>query len=175
MIEPPEITPALLRALLRYESDTGLLFWRERPRHLFTLDREHRRWNGRYANRPASYKRGNGYLGLFVFRRGLSAHRVAWAVSQGEWPIGDVDHINGVRDDNRISNLRDVTRSENCRNASLSKANKTGATGVTFRRGKWRASMHIHLGLFDTLEEAVAARKEAEERLGYHPNHGRPA
>lgn len=175
MIEPPEITPALLRELLRYEPDTGQLFWRERPRSLFTLDREFRRWNGRYAGKPASYRRGTGYLGLFVFRRGFSAHRIAWAMHHDEWPVGDIDHINGDREDNRICNLRDVTRSENCRNAKLSKANKTGAIGVTYRRGKWRASMHIHLGLFDTLEAAVAARKEAEARFGYHPNHGRAA
>jgi hypothetical protein len=173
VIPAPDITPELLRKLLRYEPDTGKLFWLHRPREMFTLDREFKRWNNRYAGTEASYDRATGYRGAFVFRKSFSAHRLAWAIHYNEWPTGDLDHINGVRDDNRIANLRVVTRTENARNAKRRCTNKSGVTGVIWYRGKWRAYIVTHLGLFDTLEEAAAARKAEERRLGFHENHGR--
>ena len=95
-----------------------------------------------------------------------------------------VDHINGNPLDNRSSNLRDVTQLENCRNKSLSKSNKSGHTGVYERRGvkgsTWNAQIEpdgraINLGTFKTLAKAIAARKAAEVKYGFHKNHGKEA
>jgi hypothetical protein len=92
-----------------------------------------------------------------------------------------VDHINHDQIDNRLSNLRPVTHTENCRNASMSKANKSGHSGIRERKGlrgsTWQAMIRrhdkqLHIGTFKSLAKAIAARKAAEVEFGFHPNHG---
>jgi len=104
---------------------------------------------------------------------------VLWALTYNEWPEFDIDHINGIRHDNRIENLRAVSRSENLKNVRLRDENTSGFTGVYWAadRNKWRAEIcsdgvKIKIGSFSTLEEAVRARAEANVRHGFHPNHG---
>lgn len=110
----------------------------------------------------------------------VQAHRAAWAVHFGEWPKGMLDHINGDPADNRIANLRPVDPSGNCRNTAKTRRNKSGVSGVFQRaRGdRWIVATRTGGGkrehlYFDTFDEAVAARKDAERRHGFHPNHGR--
>ena len=83
------------------------------------------------------------------------------------------DHIHGkeTRHDNRKSNLRICTTQENCMNSPLYKNNTSGVTGVTWhKRDKvWQARIkvgykYIHLGNFDSFEDAVKARKNGEEK-----------
>ena len=74
----------------------------------------------------------SGYIVLCVDRTFFRAHRLAWFYYYGEWPIGDVDHINRNRSDNRISNLREASRSDNICNSSKRSDNKTGVRGVSF-------------------------------------------
>lgn len=107
------------------------------------------------------------------------AHRVAWAITHGEWPTSDIDHINGVRDDNRICNLRAVTRSQNRRNSSMRSDNKSGITGVALDKkfNVWRAQIHVDgkhitLGAFPTFEAAVGARRKAALKHGFTERHG---
>jgi hypothetical protein len=177
---PNSITPSLLSLLMHYEADTGKLFWKERPRIFFKRDKDWKRWNTRYAGKEAFSKNSTGYLDGMIFRRMYRAHQCAWALHYGEWPGEHIDHINGVRDDNRIDNLRLAGWSENARNAAIGKLNTSGVLGVCPLRSRWRAYIRVngkneHLGVFDTLEGAAAARKAAEIRHGYHPNHGRSA
>lgn len=160
-------------ALLRYDPWTGKFTWRERPDNLsFTT---------RWAGRPAfTSNNGGGYkTALILFRRFL-AHRVAFAMYHGRAPQGEIDHINGVRDDNRIVNLRDVSSALNKRNAAQSRRNTSGVTGVSWKRayGKWQAYFavqrkQIHLGYFSDKQEAVDALLRAREEYGFHENHGR--
>lgn len=91
----------------------------------------------------------------------------------------EIDHINHVRDDNRLVNQRFVTRRENMRNQSLSSKNTSGVTGVHFSkaRKKYVAQIKvnqkiIYLGMFKTLEEAAAARAEANLKFKFNNNHG---
>ena len=114
----------------------------------------------------------------FKYKNNFS-HRVAWLLYCGEWPKDQIDHINGIKDDNRISNLRDVSNQENHRNRKHHKHNTSGFRGVNLHREKeWRAyitsnSQHHHLGLFDCFLDAVAARMRAEKEHNFHENHGR--
>jgi hypothetical protein len=174
------ITPDILRQLLRYEPETGALFWRTRDRRLFSCDADWRTFNKLWAGQPAftSYDR-DGYLVGSVAHWNFKAHRVCWMIAKGIAPM-QIDHINGVKDDNRLINLRSVTPRQNAVNAAKSKNNTSGTTGVSWHKGTktWIARISVFgerrfLGAFSELRDAIAARKEAEIRFRYHPNHGR--
>tara|TARA_R110000772_G_scaffold57929_1_gene131065 strand:+ start:364 stop:942 length:579 start_codon:yes stop_codon:yes gene_type:complete len=178
-------SPEMLRKLLSYDPNTGLFFWRERNIEDFPSEKdgEAKRWNGRYANKQAfASKNSAGYYTGTVLKIPLSAHRVAWAMTYGEWPSGEIDHINRVRHDNRIVNLKDGTRSDNNKNKSMQSNNTSECTGVHWHKpnGKWAArisvkSKRVHLGYFTSKNEAVSARNAAVIKYGYSHSHGKDA
>jgi len=185
MTEP--LDPALLQRLLRYDPETGKLFWRERTADLFSSDAMYPAavrcgaWNRRYAGEEAIKGAGsNGYLGGRIFDRNVLAHRVAFAILHGFWPI-EVDHINGCRSDNRACNLRAVTILENRRNQKRRTKNSASPTGVyQAQDGAWIAQIGInygtkYLGRYGSMSAAALAREKAEVEHGFHPNHGRRA
>lgn len=101
-------------------------------------------------------------------------HRVAWYLANGKDVM--VDHINGDRADNRLANLREATHAENMQNKCRYKNNKAGMTGVSATRyGKWTARITkggktLHLGNFDTKEQAFEAYKTMKARVhDYQP------
>ena len=105
---------------------------------------------------------------------------MGWLYVFGEQPSGEIDHINGKRDDNRIENLRIVDKSGNQKNAKLTKRSTSGIMGVTWhsRDKEWTVRINankkrIHVGVFDSFLDACCARKSLEISLGYHKNHGR--
>lgn len=180
-----ELTFAKINELLKVDLEAGKLYWLPRAEYLFTTDKQTaahncKIWNGRFAGSEAFAVLGNnGYYSGSIFRKKYLAHRVIWLLYTGEWPLEEIDHINGDRRDNRISNLRPVSHTENARNQRLNKKNTTGAIGVGFykKTGKWEASIKIggrksHLGLFDDFDSALLARKVAEAKYGFHKNHG---
>lgn len=167
-------TPEQLRELLRYDPDTGKLFWKERPAVDFKNSRLCNSWNARFAGKEAfTADNGKGYLCSFIFKMPMKAHRVAWAIHYGEWPPGHIDHINRIKSDNRISNLRIATIAENQWNTSTSLANTSGLKGVSWSASqkKWRARISVRgvmvwLGYFESKDEAHAAYCEAAKK--YH-------
>lgn len=171
------VTPDLLRQLIDYDPLTGKMVWRRRDEESPWFSAS---WNGRYAGTPAlACTSWNGYLTGRIFNRAFTAHRVAWAITYGKWPDGEIDHINGRRDDNRIVNLRDVPRILNSRNQKLHRTNTSGVAGVSLMKAKslWRARIRINgkmktIGTFASFDRAVLARKAAENELEYHLNHG---
>jgi hypothetical protein len=177
-------TPDELRQLLRYEAETGRLYWRERePRHFRSpgnigLRAVCSNWNRRYAGNEAfRHTNAKGYRQGTLASVKVEAHRVAWAVHHGYWPQ-EIDHINGDKGDNRPANLREVTRQQNSCNRSQRSDNRTGVTGVVFKNGRYVARIQANgkerfLGSFSSLDAARTARKGAERELGYHENHGR--
>lgn len=170
----------MVRATLRYEPDTGKLFWKHRPRDMFANLRAFVVWNKRYADQEALAGIGaRGYPKGDVFGRRYSAHRIIWLMQTGEWPNGQIDHINGVRSDNRWENLRVVSHAENGKNQRMSKRNKSGVVGVRWRPElrRWVATIMVsgslkQIGTFSTIEEAAQARAKANALYGFGPSHG---
>jgi hypothetical protein len=112
-----------------------------------------------------------GYTQVFYRGKTYKGHRLIWAIFFGEFPKGQIDHINGVRHDNRIENLRDVNQQQNLHNQKLPhKQNKSGYLGVCWneKSKKWQAGISInrktkYLGVFDNKEDAHKAYLEAKK------------
>lgn len=181
-----DVPIALLHKLLRCDPANGKLFWRSRTPDLFANGKwsvEHRcaQWNSRLAGKEAfTTQTVNGYRQGSILNHKFLAHRVIWAMTHGSWPEHEIDHINGIRDDNTVINMRSASRTENSRNQKMRSTNKSGHMGVCWfkRTKKWHAQIMTsgkakRLGYFSDLSDAIAARKTAEIKHGYHANHGR--
>jgi len=173
---------SFVKECLTVDFERGLLFWKIRPVEHFPCERSCKSWNTRYAGKEALCSvQINGYKAGRLNGTYYAVHRLIFALKFGFWPE-QVDHINGIRTDNRLVNLRSVTSSVNAVNKCVSSLNTSGVTGVTWDKqtNKWRAKIkrfgkHKSLGRFGSFEEAVKCRKEAEKLLGFHENHGRPS
>lgn len=183
-----EIDIDLLRRLLRYDPETGRLYWLPRPLEMFAntgcggAEGNAARWNGKCAGKPALTAKCRGYYHGPIFRQKYYAHRVAWALHYGAWPEGEIDHINHDHADNRIANLRVVSRQENCLNQPQPRTNSSGVTGVYWDKNRklWLAAIQVdgrarHLGRFADIQAAIQVRKAAERQHGFHRNHGKAA
>lgn len=156
----PELTQSRLKELLHYDPDTGVFVWLvKRPPYIS-------------IGSVAGNLNDRGYRRIEIDKKQHKAHRLAWLYIYGKFPDGEIDHINREKSDNRIANLRDVTRSINLQNCAIRKSNTTGVKGVSWdkRRQKWQASIKINnsqkfLGYFKIIEEAIAAREEAERNF----------
>jgi hypothetical protein len=173
-----------LNKLFSYDAVTGKIAWKERGVEQFngaktgtdigSADWAMRHWNKRFAGKEAGCLNTFGYT--FVRLAGVAyvGHRIVWAMHHGITPADEIDHINHDRADNRLCNLRVVTRTENLRNRTAGKVSKYGVPGI--RRlpgGNYQARINdgTTIGTFPTLDDAIAARREAEREHGYHPNH----
>jgi hypothetical protein len=182
------ISVELLHKLLSYNPDTGYMKWKpmtpDVAEELGKSKSGMNIFNSKFANKELSDTKYKGYLKVSIRYQGEKKtcfqHRVAWALHNNEWPDDDMDHINGIRTDNRIENLRVVTLTENQRNQAISSRNTSGHMGVCWqkRTKSWRARISennksINLGHYKDKDEAIRVRKLAEIKYGYHPNHGR--
>src|SRR5690554_4979750 len=100
-----------LQKYLSYNPETGKLYWKARTPDMFSREPDCRTWNSKNAGKEAGAVFKNGYICLSINRKKLYAHRVAAVL--GGLDLGDfqIDHINGVRTDNRLCNLRTVSNS----------------------------------------------------------------
>lgn len=175
---------SVLLQLLRYEPETGKLFWRERGVEWFPAKTPSRAaslcrlWNSRYAGAEAFTCLSDGYRTGAVFGANYKAHRVIWKMETGCDP-DHMDHVNGVRTDNRLGNLRDVSLADNARNRRIPSNNKTGIVGV-YRWAHndcvyWVATSPSKKSgtYFHCIGQAIRARSAAEKAHGFHENHGR--
>lgn len=151
------------------------------PSHKYLVDVfEYNQSSGFFLRRKTGCKSGSphscGYISIGIKGGVFFAHRLAWFYVHGEWPSGQIDHINGDRKDNRICNLRVVSQSENNQNQKKARSdNKLGILGVhadTERPGNYKAFIRVDkkskfLGRFKTIDKASAAYKQA--KLIYHP------
>jgi HNH endonuclease/AP2 domain len=173
------LTQEVVHELLDYRPETGALTWEQRDRRWFEDEPYWKRSNTRFAGQPAGLlHKSTGHREINLFDQCYQEHRIIWLWMEGRWPVDEIHHENHVRDDNRWANLFEATSQQNVHNQSLRKTNTSGRTGVYWRDnyGKFVAEIgargrQLHLGHFDTFEEACAAREVAERKLGYHINH----
>ena len=152
------LTQERLMSLVSYDAETGVFTWRITRRNCKT---------GAVAGSLLK-----GYLRISIDSKIYAAHRLAWLYTYGCWPSGEIDHINRVRNDNRLCNLREATRELNTQNANVRVDSPYGIRGVTKHKysNKYRARIQANkkamlLGLFDTPEEAAAAYAAAAAKL----------
>jgi hypothetical protein len=152
-----ELTAERLRSLLDYDPASGL----------FT-NRVSR--GAAKAGKCSGGAAFNGYRLIAIDGVRLYAHRLAWLHTHGEWPKWGIDHINGVRDDNRLANLRDVPPNVNSQNLGRAKShNALGVLGVRRMRDKFQARIVVdgkvaYLGTYAELAQARDAYLAAKRQ-----------
>lgn len=156
-----------LKKLLHYCPETGVFTWKLSQGTV-------------KKGSAASSVNARGYPRIGVNGKMYTQHRLAFLYMEGEFPPDGVDHINGIKEDNRWSNLRKASQRENGKNTKLGHNNTSGVSGVSYERksNSWRArisvdGVRLSLGNYKHFFDAVAARKSAENKYNYHPNHGR--
>jgi len=143
-----ELTQQRLKELLHYDAETGRFTWLKSRQCV-------------KAGAPAgSVHKDKGYVNIRVDLRLYRAHRLAWLYAFGSWPTAELDHINGIKTDNRLSNLRDVTHLVNQQNLPR-------ALGATNRGKAWEAAIKrngrsFYLGRYAEFVDAVKAYKTAK-------------
>lgn len=167
-----EIPPQHLKQVLDYDSLTGLLHWKTNPIYL-------KRWNTRYSGMPIRCTGSHGYVCFNLSYGGrkhhLLAHRVIFCMENGRWPR-EMDHINGIRNDNRIQNLRECNSTQNKINIKVRYHNKQKLKGVCRGKDKLdgtprylaytaKSGKTVYLGTFPTQELAKAAYDNSVKKL----------
>lgn len=153
------LTQSIIKDHLSYNSETGIVSRRKTVTSRKEID------NVGWIN-------NNGYVVCKFLGKSYVLHKLIWIYMTGKYPSGDIDHINGIRHDNRWSNLREATRSQNINNMGIKKSNTSGYRGI-YKSGKgWGAKCMIkgkitHLGVFSTAQEAsIAYETFAREKHG---------
>lgn len=167
---------------------SGEVFWNGRPESDFSKRSAYHAFNKMVGNTAGYLDKSNGYWYVWITIGGIEKKiprsHIVWCIhnNAASVPKGFViDHINHVRDDDRIENLELKSYRGNNRNLSISKRNKSGCVGVTWysRDEMWMACImgddgkNKNLGRYNDWFDAVCARKSAEHELGYHTNHGK--
>ena len=146
------LTQERLKELLDYDPETGVFTWKVKVNRKIVV------------GSIAGSKNPRGYIKIRIDKIAYSAHRLAWLYMYGCWPAKQIDHINRVKNDNRIENLRDVSQQNNVWNVSTPKHNKSGLMGVCYvkRDNRWLAQIKknrktIYIGSFVDANEAHQA------------------
>jgi hypothetical protein len=175
-----KITQKILKDLVYYDPSIGEFRWKNRDMRWFDSESTMKMWNNRFANTVTGTIRKDGYVKIVINYNQYLAHRLAWLYVYGKWPENQIDHVNGVRNDNRIKNLRECTKQQNCFNSRIPNNNTSGYKGVSFNKRckKYECyikhnQVRIHLGRFDNPEDAHTVYcKKAEELFGEFWNNG---
>jgi hypothetical protein len=162
-----DITQEELKSELSYDPDTGEFIWLRNTAKV--------RKGGK-----AGCIDDQGYVRIHVRQRKYAAHRLAVLYITGRWPDAQVDHINGVRDENRWINLREVTKTQNMWNQKRRSTNTSGCPGVSFHKKNQNyisyirdGEKRIYLGSTNHIFEAAALALSAKNRIhGEFARHG---
>lgn len=152
--------------LLRYEKESGRLFWKDNRQ-------------SRFVGREAGFVNHHGYRRIHIFGTRIDAHRIVWLMHMGCLPNCEIDHINGNKLDNRLENLRLADQQRNQQNVGVRKDNSLGVKGVRLRpSGHYQARVKLTDGTrmtksFTTIEDAVTwlagQRSESHQEFANTP------
>jgi hypothetical protein len=170
-----ELTAEIVRELLDYNPDTGEFVWKHRTEN-------EGNFNARWEGRVAGTKDRKGYITIKIQGKKYAAHRLAWLFTYCEWPVDQVDHINNIRDDNRICNLRQADSFINSQNQKRAQKDNvsSGLLGVSFHKPnkKWLARINYEgrthlIGCYDCKHKAHEAYLDAKAKhhSGYVAEH----
>lgn len=154
ILKRQDLTQEYLKDILNYNELTGIFTWKKRTHIRSTY----------IIGSNAGCLNKYGYLCITIHVKKYFAHRLAWLYVYGYFPEKEIDHINGIRNDNRICNLREANRNENQWNVTKRKDNSSGFKGVSWskRENKWVANACLnkkqkHIGYFYQIEDAIKA------------------
>lgn len=164
-----DLTQELIAKVLKYDALSGTLIWISNLHSKRVVPN----------SRAGSLVKSTGYRNISLFGRTYLEHQLIWFICNGVWPKGQIDHINQIRDDNRIVNLRDVSKADNARNRSRNPNSKLGEHGIWFnmRTNKYVAEItlngkKVYQKSFDDIDVAINERRIKSLELGFHTNHG---
>jgi len=147
-----------IKKVLEYDKNKGILFWKINFKKYLIGEK------AGYIN--------NGYEKINFMNQWMYSHILVWLFENKTFPKNEIDHINHIRNDNRIENLRDVSHKINGRNMSRHKDTKLKKVGITLlKSGNYRSSLGGHIGVFSTEKKAIKARNDKMNKEGYHENH----
>lgn len=156
-----------LKEYLHYNEETGELTWIKKPSKKVL------------PNSRAGSLTKSGYRHIIFDNKKYPEHRLIWFYVHGKFPDGQIDHINHIRDDNRLCNLREVSHSENARNRTKNKSSRVQEVGIWYckRRKRYIAEItlnqkKVYQRSFENIDDAIQARKQKAKELGFHDNHG---
>lgn len=143
-----ELTQEYLKSIINYDEISGIFTWKVQKGKRVKI-----------GDIAGCLDKNKKYLKFNIDRKSYLTHRLAWLYVYGEFPKNMIDHINGIKSDNRIENLREATRAENNWNTPKRKTNTTGYKCVYEESGKFVARCSIngtkfYLGRFDLAEDA---------------------
>lgn len=165
-----------LKRLISYCPVSGEMTWKIRPETEFKSNRYPASrianlWNKQWVGKRCGCDNGSGYIVTRIDGISIKAHRIAFAIHHSRWPVDMIDHINGIKSDNRISNLREVTRSQNLQNQRVRKGT-SNFKGVTWDKGmkSWLVQIRLdkvnrRVGFFANEVDAARAYDEAAANL----------
>lgn len=155
-----ELTAEELRRLVKYDPDSGLMTRLVKTSYRISV------------GDACGNVNAQGYLVARIHTKKRPVHRLAWLYMTGDWPTGEIDHLNGERTDNRWANLRDATDAVNAQNTRRARTDNksTGLLGVSKNWRGFRARIMVdrkmlHLGTFKTPELAHEAYVKAKREL----------
>lgn len=164
MVKP---TQTELKEFLSYDPTTGYLIWIKKLAHTTVI-----------GSRAGSLSK-SGYRRLTFRGRNYQEHHIIWCIVYGQFPVGQIDHENQIRDCNVINNLREVTKAENARNRSRI-SNHLDEAGIWYckRRKRYIAEItyegkKVFQKSYIDIEDAIKERKAKALELGFHDNHGK--
>lgn len=164
-METEQLTRSRLCELLSFDTEQGVITW------------NHTMGGKAKKGQVAGSLTQNGYVAIRVDQHDYLAHRLMWMYVYGAFPILSIDHIDRNRANNKPNNLRLATEKQNGENRSLKSKNSSGHRGVFFRKylksKPWSVNITnnrktIHIGYFSTIEEAIEARRVAEDKYFTH-------
>ncbi len=177
-----------LNKILRYDNDTGMVYWKERDESITPNTSALKKWNTIYSYTEAGWKNKKGYITIGVKHDietngkliKLLCHRVVFALVNGRWPETLLDHRNGNPSDNRINNLEESNHSKNAKNSKP--YGQSGYKNIQYDSrgdGKWRVRIRVngkevHIGNYKRLEDAIEARDIAYREHDYVPARDNP-